>query len=63
MNKPLLEQPLTDTIEVIIHRVEAAEVDEMWSYVGKKKGWCFRSGYDHFYPEAFQHFSFLHVQI
>ena len=37
MNKPLLEQPPTDTIEVMIHRVEAAEVDEMWSYVGQKK--------------------------
>ena len=37
MNKPLLEQLNTDAIEVVIHRVEAAEIDEMWSYVGKKK--------------------------
>ena len=37
MNKPLLEQLHTDTIEVMIHRVEAAEIDEMWSYVSKKK--------------------------
>ena len=37
MNKPLLEQLNTDAIEVEIHRVETAEIDEMWSYVGKKK--------------------------
>ena len=37
MNKPLLEQLNTDAIEVVIHRVEAAEIDEMWSYVGKKQ--------------------------
>ena len=37
MNKPLLAQLNPDAIEVGIHRVEAAEIDEMWSYVGKKK--------------------------
>ena len=37
MNKPLLEQLNPDAIEVGIHRVAAAEIDEMWSYVGKKK--------------------------
>jgi insertion element IS1 protein InsB len=37
VNKPLLEQLHPDTMEVRIHRVGAAEVDEMWSYVGKKK--------------------------
>ena len=35
MNKPLLKQLHPDTM-VRIHRVESAEVDEMWSYVGKK---------------------------
>ena len=45
MNKPLLEQLNTDAIEVVIHRVEAAEIDEMWSYVGKKKAprWLWRA--------------------
>jgi insertion element IS1 protein InsB len=37
VNKPLLAQLDTDDLEVGIHRVEAAELDEMWSYVGKKK--------------------------
>jgi insertion element IS1 protein InsB len=37
VNKPLLVQLNTDDLEVGIHRVEAAEIDEMWSYVGKKK--------------------------
>ena len=45
MNKPLLEQLNTDAIEVEIHRVETAEIDEMWSYVGKKKAprWLWRA--------------------
>ena len=37
MNNPLLEQLHTDALEVVIHRVEAAEIDDMWSYVGKKQ--------------------------
>jgi insertion element IS1 protein InsB len=37
VNKPLLEQLNPDAMEVGIQRVEAAEIDEMWSYVGKKK--------------------------
>ena len=37
MNNPLLAQLNTDAIEVVIQRVEAAELDDMWSYVGKKK--------------------------
>ena len=37
MNKPLLEQLNPDALEVGIQRVEAAELDEMWSYVRKKK--------------------------
>ena len=37
MNKLLLAQLNTDDIEVGIHRVQEAESDEMWSYVGKKK--------------------------
>ena len=37
MNKPLLAQLNPDALEVVIQRIEAAEIDEMWSYVGKKK--------------------------
>jgi insertion element IS1 protein InsB len=37
VNKPLLEQLNSDAIEARIHRVAAAEIDEMWSYVGKKQ--------------------------
>ena len=37
MNKSLLEQRNTDDIAVVIQRVDAAEIDEMWSYMGKKK--------------------------
>jgi insertion element IS1 protein InsB len=37
VNNPLLEQLNADDIEVVIHRVSAAELDEMWSSVGKKK--------------------------
>jgi insertion element IS1 protein InsB len=36
VNKPLLKQLHPDTMEVRIQRVEAAEVDEMWSCVGRK---------------------------
>jgi hypothetical protein len=37
VNNPLLEQLNPDALEVVIHRVAAAESDEMWSYVGKKQ--------------------------
>lgn len=37
MNKPLLKQRNPAALEVVIQRVEAAELDEMWSYVGKKQ--------------------------
>ena len=37
VNKPLLERLNPDALEVVIQRVAAAEMDEMWSYVGKKK--------------------------
>ena len=37
MNKPLLEQLHPHALDVEVHRVEAAEIDEMWSYVGRKK--------------------------
>jgi insertion element IS1 protein InsB len=36
VNKPLLKQLHPDPMEVRIQRVEAAEVDEMRSYVGRK---------------------------
>jgi hypothetical protein len=31
VNKPLLKQLNPDALEVVIQRVEAAEIDEMWS--------------------------------
>ena len=37
MNHPLIERLPPSRVEVIVERVEEAEVDEMWSYVGKKK--------------------------
>lgn len=37
MNKPLLKQLNPAALEVVIQRVEAAEIDEMWLYVGKKQ--------------------------
>ena len=36
MNKARLAQLSTGERKVVIQRVEAAEVDEMWSYVGRK---------------------------
>lgn len=36
VNRPLLAQLNTGTVTVIIRPAEAAEVDEMWSYVGSK---------------------------
>ncbi len=37
MNKTLLEQREIDSEPVMVVRVEAAEMDEMWSFVGSKK--------------------------
>lgn len=37
MNEARLEQRNTNDLEVVVLRVAAAEVDEMWSYVAKKK--------------------------
>lgn len=38
MNTPLLESLLQPSlVQVVVERVEAAEMDEMWSFVGNKK--------------------------
>ena len=37
MNQPLLDTLPPDEVDVLIQRAEEAEVDEMWSYVGKKR--------------------------
>jgi len=37
VNQPLLNALPPDEVDVVIQRVEDAEVDEMWSYVGKKR--------------------------
>jgi len=37
MHQPLLNALHPDEVDVVIQRVEDAEVDEMWSYVGKKR--------------------------
>ena len=37
MNQPLLDTLHPDEVDVMIRRVDEAEVDEMWSYVGKKR--------------------------
>jgi hypothetical protein len=37
VNQPLLNTLPPDEVDVVIQRVEEAEVDEMWSYVGKKR--------------------------
>ena len=37
MNQPLLDTLYPNEVDVIIQRAEEAEVDEMWSYVGKKR--------------------------
>jgi len=37
VNQPLLNALHPDEVDVVIQRVEEAEVDEMWSYVGKKR--------------------------
>ena len=37
MNESVCRQIHPEGVEVEIHKVEAAEVDEMWSFVGKKE--------------------------
>ena len=37
MNRPLLNTLRPDEVDVMIQRVEEAEVDVIWSYVGKKR--------------------------
>ena len=37
MSQPLLDTLHPNEVDVLIQRVEEAEVDEMWSYVGKKR--------------------------
>jgi hypothetical protein len=37
VHQPLLNAWHPDEVDVVIQRVEDAEVDEMWSYVGKKR--------------------------
>jgi insertion element IS1 protein InsB len=37
VNRPLLNKLPPDEVDVVIQRVEEAEVDEMWSFVGKKR--------------------------
>jgi insertion element IS1 protein InsB len=37
VNQPLLDTLHPDEVDVMIRRVDEAEVDEMWSYVGKKR--------------------------
>jgi insertion element IS1 protein InsB len=37
VNQPLLDTLHPNEVDVIIQRAEEAEVDEMWSYVGKKR--------------------------
>jgi insertion element IS1 protein InsB len=37
VNHPLIERLLPSHVEVVVERVDAAEMDEMWSFVGKKK--------------------------
>jgi insertion element IS1 protein InsB len=37
VNQALLDTLHPDEVDVVIQRAEEAEVDEMWSYVGKKK--------------------------
>jgi insertion element IS1 protein InsB len=37
VNRPLLDTLAPSIVDIVIKRVEDAEVDEMWSYVGKKQ--------------------------
>jgi IS1 transposase/InsA-like protein len=37
VNRPLLNTLYPDEVDMVIQQAEKAEVDEMWSYVGKKR--------------------------
>jgi insertion element IS1 protein InsB len=37
VNRPLISGLSTSQVEVVLQRVDAVEVDEMWSFVGRKK--------------------------
>ena len=37
MNRPLLDVVDPSTVSVVLSRIDDTEVDEMWSYVGKKQ--------------------------
>jgi insertion element IS1 protein InsB len=37
VNKPLLATLPLSAIDIVISRADEAEVDEMWSFVGKKQ--------------------------
>src|SRR5215207_5183063 len=37
VNEDLLQRLDAEQVQVIVHKVEAAEVDEMWSFVGSKR--------------------------
>jgi insertion element IS1 protein InsB len=37
VNQPLIERLPPSRVEVVVERVDEAEVDEMWSFVGKKQ--------------------------
>ena len=37
MNRPLIADLSPSHVEVVLQRVDEAEVEEMWSFVGKKK--------------------------
>jgi len=37
VNRSLIAGLSTSQVKVVLQRVDAAEVDEMWSFVGKKK--------------------------
>jgi insertion element IS1 protein InsB len=37
VNHPLIEHLSPSHVKVVLQRVDEAEVDEMWSFVGKKK--------------------------
>ena len=36
VNEGLLQRLDAEQVQVIVHKVDAAEVDEMWSFVGNK---------------------------
>jgi len=37
VNRPVIAGLSTSQVEIVLQRVDEAEVDEMWSFVGKKK--------------------------